>query len=98
MNGKSLVGIICIAIGGLLALKFLHIDLSGIFSFLIPIALIVCGYFGLKSGKKVIGGTFLVIGCVLLLGKLGGLLTLIFAVALIAAGIYFMKNQKRRYY
>lgn len=93
MNGKTLIGLICIAIGGLLALKFFNIHLGAIFAFFLPIVLIVCGFIGLRNGQKVIGSIFLVIGFVMLLGKLGGLFTLIFSIALVGAGIYMISNK-----
>lgn len=98
MNGKTLLGVICIAIGGLLALRFFNIHLGPIFAFLLPFILIGCGIIGLRNGRKVIGGIFLVLGIVLLLGKLGGLFTLILSVALIAAGIYIVSNKSRYHY
>jgi len=98
MNGKSLIGVICILIGGLLALKFLSINLGAIFTFLLPVILIACGFIGIKNGQKVIGSIFLVIGFVMLLGKLGGFMTLIFSIALIGAGIFFISKKSRHHY
>lgn len=98
MNGKSLLGIICIAIGALLALKFFGVILGPIISLLLPFIFIACGFFGLKSGKKIIGSIFLVIGFVLLLGKLGTILTLILAIVLIVGGISAIKGNSKKYY
>lgn len=93
MNGKSLIGIICIAIGGILALKFFNILLGPIIAFLLPFILIACGYVGLKNGKKVIGSLFLIIGFVMLLGELGSIFTLILAIVLIVGGISVIKGK-----
>jgi len=98
MNGKTLIGVVSILIGGLLALKFLNIHIGAIFSFLLPFILIGCGFIGLKNGRKTFGTIFLVIGAVMLLGKLGGLLTLILSIALIGAGIYMVSNKSRYHY
>ncbi|HIW32279.1 MAG TPA: hypothetical protein IAA29_05780 [Candidatus Paenibacillus intestinavium] len=93
MNGKSLLGIICIVIGGILALKFFNILLGPIIGFLLPFILIACGFYALKNGKKIIGSLFLIIGFVLLFGNLGSIITLILAIVLIVGGISFIKGK-----
>ena len=93
MNGKSLIGVICIVIGAILALKFFNILLGPIISFLLPFILIACGYVGLKNGKKIIGSLFLIIGFVMLLGELGHIFTLILAIVLIVGGISAIKGK-----
>lgn len=98
MNGKTLIGVICIAIGGLLALNFFNINFGAILSYLLPVILIICGYIGLRNGQKIIGSVFLVIGSVMLLGKFGGLMILILSIVLIGAGIYFISNKSRYRY
>lgn len=98
MNNKSLVGIIFIAIGVLLALKFLNIMIGPIIAFLLPFILIVCGVIGLRNGRKVIGSIFLIIGLVMLLGNLGQVLTIVLAIVLIGIGIAFLNGKSNRYY
>jgi len=93
MNSKSLLGIICIVIGGILALKFFNILLGPIIAFLLPFILIACGFIGLKNGKKIIGSLFLIIGFVMLLGELGSILTLVLAIVLIVGGISVIKGK-----
>lgn len=98
MNNKSLLGIICIAIGGILALNLLGVILGPIIALLLPILLIVCGVVGLRNGKTFIGSLLLIVGFVFLLGQLGTILKIILVVVLIAIGIAAVKGNWRRRY
>lgn len=98
MNNKSLLGIICIAIGGILALNLLGVILGPIIALLLPIFLIVCGVVGLRNGKTFIGSLLLIVGFVFLLGQLGTILKIILVVVLIAIGIAAVKGNWRRRY
>ncbi|MFD0588643.1 hypothetical protein ACFQZE_11560 [Paenibacillus sp. GCM10027627] len=98
MNGKSALGVMLIVVGALAVLNFFDLNLGGIISFLLPFILIGFGIVGWMNNKKTVGGILIVIGAVVLLGKLGGWLMLLLAVGLIAGGVSLFKSNKRKSY
>jgi hypothetical protein len=98
MNGKSALGVLLVIVGGLAVLNFLNINLGAIFGMLLPFILIGFGVLGWVNNKKIIGGTLIVFGAILLMGKLGGFLMLLLAIGLIAGGLALFKNGSRRSY
>ncbi|GKU76086.1 hypothetical protein [Paenibacillus sp. L3-i20] len=98
MNGKSALGALLVIVGGLAVLNFLNIDFGKIFSLLLPIILIGFGVVGWMNNKKTIGGILIVIGTIILIGKLGGLLMLLLAIGLIVGGVSMFKNNKSKSY
>lgn len=98
MNGKSALGVLLIIVGGLAALNFLNFDFGRIIGFLIPFILIGFGVVGWSYNKKWIGGILVAIGVIMLLGKLSGVLMLLLAIGLVAAGVSLFKGGKRNTY
>ena len=99
MNNKTVVGIILVIVGAWMALKIVGITLGPILGFLFPLILIGLGVLGLKNGSKTIGSILLVVGAIILLGKLSGLIFFLLAVGLIVWGVSMFKGKgnKRTY-
>ncbi|MCR2802265.1 LiaF transmembrane domain-containing protein [Paenibacillus soyae] len=97
MNGKTALGVLLIVIGGLAVLNIFNINLGWIFGLLFPLILIGFGVLGWKNDKKIIGGILIAIGAIALLGKLGGIFTLLLAVGLIVFGVQMFKKGKSTY-
>ncbi len=79
-----------------MVLKFLHINLGGIIGFLMPFILIGLGVVGVKNNSKIIGAVLIVVGGLMLLGKLAGIITLLLAIGLIVWGVSYFKNRHNR--
>jgi len=98
LSNKTLIGIASILVGGLLALRILHINIGNIFVFFLPFLLIGCGILGWLNGRKVIGTIFIGIGGLILFAKLSGILAIILPFVLIAAGVYMLSRKSRYHY
>jgi len=97
LNNNSLFALLLIGCGVLILLGKIGIGFGSVAGLVIPIALIVLGYIGIKNGSKFFGWVFLVFGLIALLGKLSGFLGILFAIALIYFGISMLKNRSRVY-
>ena len=95
MNSKSALGALLVVLGGIVVLKFIGINLGWIISLLMPFILIGLGVLGLKNDKKIIGGILIVVGAIMLLGKLAGIFTLLLAIGLIVWGVSVFKGARR---
>lgn len=92
-NGLALVIIglgILVLFNGFGAISF---GLSKLMGYLIPVLVMLLGYVGMKNGKTFIGGAMFVIGLIILLGKLSWLISIIFALAIIAFGFSMLKSK-----
>ncbi|MGO4370585.1 LiaF transmembrane domain-containing protein [Paenibacillus sp. 2TAB19] len=97
MNGKSALGVLLVAVGGIAILKFIGINFGAILGLLLPFILIGFGILGWVNGKKIIGGVLAAIGGLMLLGKLGGILMLLLAIGAIAWGVSMVKKSRHGY-
>lgn len=95
-KGKSLA-IILIVVGALMLfggfLPFLGALTREIMGYLVPIAMIALGYYGVKRGNTLIGYIILVIGVLVLISKLAWLIGPLIAIGLIVFGIYMLKDK-----
>lgn len=98
MNGKNALGVLLVVVGGIAALNFFGFHFGAIINLLLPFILIGLGILGWTNNKKWIGGILIVIGAIMLLGKLGGLIMLALAIGLIIIGVGMFKNSNRRSY
>jgi lia operon protein LiaI len=93
LNRKSGFAIFLIGCGALMVLDKIGFGLGHLFSYIIPLAMLIFGYIGFQGGKKVFGGALMVIGGMILFGKLSGLFGLILAIALILYGVSMLKRK-----
>ncbi|WP_150269188.1 LiaF transmembrane domain-containing protein [Paenibacillus tepidiphilus] len=94
-NGLAIVLIVLGAIMLLgIALPLIH----GIFRILFPVLLIALGYYGIKSGRKIIGWIVLFIGVMSLLSKLSWIIGPLLGIALVVWGISVLRGGHRRTY
>lgn len=77
-----------------IALPLIH----GIFRILFPVLLVVLGYYGIKSGRKIIGWVVLFIGIMSLLSKLSWIIGPLLGIALVVWGISVLRGGHRRTY
>jgi lia operon protein LiaI len=90
-NGLAIALIVIGAIMLLgLALPLIH----GIFRLLFPVLLVVLGYYGIKSGRKLIGWAVLFIGVMSLLAKLSWIIGPLLGIALVVWGISVLKGKR----
>ncbi|GIP40877.1 hypothetical protein J31TS4_41570 [Paenibacillus sp. J31TS4] len=94
MNGKNGLAIVLIGCGALILFNKLGWHGHGLMSYLFPILMVVLGYIGLSSGRKVIGGIVMALGILFLLGKLSGLITFILAIAMIGWGVSVIRSNR----
>lgn len=94
-NGLAVVLIVLGAVMLLgIALPLIH----GIFRLLFPILLVVLGYYGIKSGRKIIGWVLMFIGVMTLISKLSWIIGPLLGVALIVWGISTLKGRRNSTY
>jgi lia operon protein LiaI len=91
MNRTSGLALLFIVLGGLVLLNKmgLHFHVMG---YLVPLAIAGLGYMGIRNGKK-IGWFFAILGIVILAAKLSWLISILFAVLLIAFGVSMLKKR-----
>jgi lia operon protein LiaI len=94
LNRKSGFAIFLIGCGALMVLDKIGFGLGHLFGLIIPLAMLVFGYISFQGGRKIFGGILLVLGAIILFGKLSGLLGLILAIAFIGFGISMLKKNK----
>ncbi|MFB5763744.1 LiaF transmembrane domain-containing protein [Paenibacillus medicaginis] len=101
MDRNKGLAILLIAVGvlfllGTLSPAFGYL-MREIMSYLIPVAMIVLGYYGVRSGNMVIGWIILILGLLILIGKLSWLIGPLLAIGLIIFGIFLLRSRGRRY-
>jgi hypothetical protein len=93
MNNKLFLPLILIACGALIIMNKFGIHLLGpIMGYLVPIAMVVLGYLGIKRGSK-LGWILAGIGGIILVGKLAGWLVILLAIGLILYGLSMLKRR-----
>ncbi|MCM3749735.1 hypothetical protein M3223_20490 [Paenibacillus pasadenensis] len=96
MKKNSTLGLILIAAGVLVAMKFLGLGhvIGWLVSLLFPVILLGLGYIGWRNGNRLIGGILAFIGAIMLLGKLSGLILALLAIGLIVWGVAKIKDNR----
>ena len=96
LNRKSGFAFFLIGCGALMVLDKIGFGLGHLFSYIIPLAMLIFGYIGFQGGKRIFGGALMLIGAMILFGKLSGVFGLILAIVLIVYGVSMLR--KRRSY
>jgi|GEM_PF-621506 len=94
VNGKSALGLLLVAVGGIVVLNILGIHISGLMKWILPIVFILLGIVGWKNNRKWLGGILVTVGAITLLGKLSGLLVLVLAIGVIVWGVSLFKGDR----
>lgn len=97
-NKSNGLAIALIVIGAVMLLGVLPHLIHGIFGILFPVLLVVLGYYGIKSGRKIIGWVVLFIGIMSLISKLSWIIGPLLGVALVVWGISVLKGKQSRTY
>lgn len=93
LNRKNGFALFLIGCGALIVLDKIGFGLGHLFSYIIPLAMLIFGYIGFQGGKKVFGGALMLVGGMILFGKLSGFFGLILAIALIVYGLSMLKKR-----
>lgn len=95
INKNSGFALILIVFGVILLFSSFGVNiLGGLMGYLIPIAMIALGYYGIKRGSSFFGWIILVIGIIALLGKLSWLFGLVIAIGVIAVGVSMLTRRQ----
>lgn len=97
-NKGNGLAVILIAIGAIMLLGMALPLIHGIFRLLFPVILVVLGYYGIKSGRKLIGWIVMFIGVMSLIAKLSWLIGPLLGLALVVWGISVLKGKKSSHY
>lgn len=98
MNKKgNTLAIVLIVLGGLFLLSKMDFLLGGLLGYLVPIALVGLGYYGIRAGNKLLGWTFIIAGAISLIGKFAWLFGIIIGALLILWGVAMLVG-KRKYH
>ncbi|CAM4497464.1 LiaF transmembrane domain-containing protein [Paenibacillus typhae] len=92
------LAIALIVIGAVMLLGVLPQLIHGVFGILFPVLLVALGYYGIKSGRKIIGWIVLFIGVMALISKLSWIIGPLLGVALVVWGISVLKGRSGRTY
>lgn len=99
LNQKTGIAVLLIFLGAVILLNKLT-GISGfhhlghqIVSFLFPLAMVGLGFLGLHNGRNLIGWILIVIGGVILLGKLSGVIMIAIAAGLIFYGVKLFRSR-----
>jgi predicted membrane protein len=94
MNGNTGFAFLLIACGALIMLGKFGFGFDSLMGYLIPIAMVVLGWYSVKRGSKFVGWGLLIVGLLILMSKLTGLIGLLVAVGMIAYGVTMLKRNK----
>ncbi|AIQ65519.1 hypothetical protein PSTEL_22775 [Paenibacillus stellifer] len=97
-NKGNGLAVILIAIGAIMLLGMALPLIHGIFRLLFPVILVVLGYYGIKSGRKLIGWIVMFIGVMSLIAKLSWLIGPLLGLALVVWGISVLKGKRGSHY
>lgn len=97
-NKGNGLAVILIAIGAIMLLGMALPLIHGIFRLLFPVILVVLGYYGIKSGRKLIGWIVMFIGVMSLIDKLSWLIGPLLGLALVVWGISVLKGKRGSHY
>jgi predicted membrane protein len=92
------LAIALIVIGAIMLMGILPHLIHGIFGILFPVLLVVLGYYGIKSGRKIIGWVVLFIGVMALISKLAWIIGPLLGIALVVWGISVLRGKRNRTY
>ena len=92
------LAIILIVLGAVMLLGLALPLIYGIFRLLFPVLLVVLGYYGIKSGRKLIGWVLMFIGIMTLISKLSWIIGPLLGVALIIWGMSTLKGRRNSTY
>lgn len=92
------LAVILIVIGAVMLLGLALPLIHGIFRLLFPVLLVVLGYYGIKSGRKIIGWVLMFIGVMALIAKLSWIIGPLLGVALIVWGVSVLNGRRNGTY
>lgn len=91
------LALILIVFGVFILLNGIGFGLGKLMGVMIPLALLLFGYIGIKNGKTFIGWSLAIVGIIMLISKLSGLIGLLLAIGFIWIGISMLRKGSNAY-
>jgi lia operon protein LiaI len=91
-NSGSGFAILLILCGALILLGKFNFGFGHLIGYLVPLAMVVLGYYSVKNGSKFVGWIIMILGALILLSKFSWLIGLVIAIALIGYGVSILKR------
>lgn len=91
-NSNSVLAVLLIGCGVIILLSLL--PLQGWLSWLIPLAMVGLGIYGIRGGRSAAGWVILILGLIFLFGKMWGILAFLAAIVFIWIGWSLLNNRK----
>lgn len=66
------------------------------FGYLFPLILLALGYYGVKAGNSFFGWIFIIVGAILLIGKLSWIISILVAIAMIGYGVSMLGGKRKK--
>ncbi|WP_409342419.1 LiaF transmembrane domain-containing protein [Paenibacillus sp. MBLB4367] len=92
LNRNGGFALFLIACGALILLDKVGFGFGWLMGYLIPLAMVGLGFYGVKNGKTFFGWVIMVIGAIILLGKFTGFIGILIAIGLIGYGVTSLKK------
>lgn len=93
LNGKNMWAFILIGIGLLIIAGHIGFGLGTLLSWLVPLALIGLGYYGIKNNRSFFGWLLMIIGLFGIASKFAGFFGIIIAICLIGYGVSMLRKR-----
>lgn len=91
-NGSSGFAILLILCGALILFGRFSFGFGHLLGYLIPLAMVVLGYYSIRSGSKFVGWVIMILGGLILLSKFSWIIGIVIAIALIGYGVSLLKK------
>lgn len=88
------LAIVLIVLGVIMLLGIALPLIHGMFKLLFPVLLVVLGYYGIKSGRRLIGWVVMFVGVMGLIAKLSWIIGPLLGIALVVWGISVLKGKR----
>lgn len=85
--------LLLIGCGLLIGASQLGLNVNGVIHFLFPFLLIGIGYIGMKYGRKWLGWGLMILGILIIFGKLSSLIGWMIAAVMIGFGVMMLKRK-----
>lgn len=97
LNKNKGLALLLIGVGLLFLLPFIGWGIGWLIKTLLPVALMILGYIGIKNGRSILGWSLMIIGLLFLLGQFSGFIGWVLAIVLIGYGISMLRKKDKVY-
>lgn len=93
INRNTGLALILILLGSVILLDKIGFGIGGFMSWIFPIILLVSGFYLIKNRGGIFGWVLIILGGIILFGKLAGLLGWLIAIVMILYGVNLLKSR-----